>query len=243
MEDELGFLNIKTRLGDRKLFFRRGTSDQDVIHQVFERHDYEIFDIKRSPEFDALLARYKRLGRTPLIVDAGANMGASAVFFTLMCPDAKIVAIEPEGGNFDLLKRNVEGLNVRCVHGALSSSEGSLEVVDPGEGHWGMRTAPVGGGGKVVPSVTVSGIYEEELKEGNWPFITKIDIEGFERTLFESHTEWVGRTPIMIVELHDWMLPREATSRTFLRCVADQDRDFVFMGENVLSIKFDLETP
>ena len=35
-------------------------------------------------------------GKRPLIVDAGANIGASAAFFAMTYPTAKIVAIEPE---------------------------------------------------------------------------------------------------------------------------------------------------
>jgi hypothetical protein len=41
----------------------------------------------------------------------------------------------------------------------------------------------------------------------------------------------------MIVELHDWMLPRTANSANFLKAVAARNRDFVFRGENVFSIR------
>lgn len=43
--------------------------------------------------------------------------------------------------------------------------------------------------------------------------------------------------PLMIVELHDWMLPRTANSANFLKAVAARNRDFVFRGENVFSIR------
>ncbi len=69
------------------------------------------------------------------------------------------------------------------------------------------------------------------------PFLVKIDIEGFEADLFKENTEWVQKFPVLIVELHDWMLPRSANSQNFLKCVSSLDRDFVFRGENVFSIK------
>lgn len=60
------------------------------------------------------------------------------------------------------------------------------------------------------------------------PFIAKIDIEGFESDLFSRNTDWIARFPLLIVELHDWMLPRSASTGPFLRAIATQDRDFLY---------------
>ncbi len=68
------------------------------------------------------------------------------------------------------------------------------------------------------------------------PFILKIDIEGGEADLFDDEPEVFARFPVLIIELHDWMLPRGGTSRPFLRWHAAQDRDFVHIGENVFSL-------
>jgi hypothetical protein len=68
------------------------------------------------------------------------------------------------------------------------------------------------------------------------PFMAKIDIEGFEDVLFYSNTDWIERFPVIIIELHDWMLPGKANSTNFLRAIAEYDRDLLFRGENVVSI-------
>jgi hypothetical protein len=72
------------------------------------------------------------------------------------------------------------------------------------------------------------------------PFIIKIDIEGFEDELFSANTEWVQKFPILIIELHDWMLPKQGNSSNFLKIISAQNRDFLFFGENVYSIRNDL---
>jgi hypothetical protein len=36
-------------------------------------------------------------------------------------------------------------------------------------------------------------------------------------------------------------LPRLGNSRSFLRCIAEQDRDLLVLGENLLSIRNDLQ--
>lgn len=70
--------------------------------------------------------------------------------------------------------------------------------------------------------------------------MVKIDIEGGESDLFSANTEWVAKTPLIIIELHDWLLTGTANSRTFLQCIAGHNRDFVHIGENVFSIDNDL---
>jgi len=41
-----------------------------------------------------------------VIIDAGANIGLASVFYANRYPRAKIIAIEPEQSNFDVLKKN-----------------------------------------------------------------------------------------------------------------------------------------
>ena len=73
-------------------------------------------------------------------------------------------------------------------------------------------------------------------RHGGAPFIVKIDIEGFEGELFSRNLEWLDRFYVLIIELHDWMLPRQRSSQSFLRAVGALDRDFLQVGENVFSI-------
>lgn len=45
--------------------------------------------------------------KSPTIVDCGSNIGLSVLFFKLICPDAKVLAFEPEPQNVGFLQRNV----------------------------------------------------------------------------------------------------------------------------------------
>ena len=122
---------------------------------------------------------------------------------------------------------------VRVFANALAAREGTLVLEDPLLGEWGYRTAEAGQG-TVVPAVTMARLFAC-FPEAD-PFIVKIDIEGGEAPLFETGADWLDRTPLVIIELHDWMLPGSASSRSFLRAVASRNRDFVHLGENVYSI-------
>lgn len=228
----------------REFGFRPGTSDPEVIKQVFVKRSYNIKHLRR---YSDIMASYNAIisqGKTPLIVDAGANIGASPLFFCGVFPAARVVAIEPERENYRLLDMNTRGLKVTTLHAAVSSASGAVDIVDPGEGHWGYRARREEDLCEVlgtVPCVTIDHIYKSQTD--CLPFITKIDIEGGERDLFSSNTEWVAATPLIIVELHDWMLCGTANSRNFLKCVSEQDRDFVYLGENIFSISNSLVCP
>jgi FkbM family methyltransferase len=227
-----------------QLHFRQGSTDEWVIKQVLVDRQYDLRQTDRIGELLDHAARLRAGGRKPLIVDAGANIGAASVYFRDQVPDAHIVAIEPAPDNFELLLRNVEGLGVETFNGAVSSTTGRARVVDPGRGEWAYRTISItetDGSSETVPRVTINEIFRAHAVN-TFPFLVKVDIEGAEGELFSGNTDWVARTPLLIVELHDWLLPKQRTSQPFLRCIAQLDRDFVYLGESVFSIANDFES-
>ena len=215
------------------MFRHRGTvADRKVIAQMFSAQHYSFARLRRGAELDARYAELLGAGRRPLILDAGANIGASAMFFGMRFPGAHIVALEPAANNFELLSANVAGLDVDARCAAIGARDGEAALLDPGEGEWGYRTAP--GAGVAVHAA--SRLVAEKLAAGYAPYIAKIDIEGGEAELFSRDTGWAERFAVLIIELHDWLLPRSGSARNFLRWAAGQDRDFVHIGENVFSI-------
>jgi FkbM family methyltransferase len=240
---DLATLTLPAETGGRTFFFRKGSSDEGVIDQTFVQKQHDLSWLS-PPHYTELLTYVERRvagGARPLIVDAGANVGASAVFLAFSVPGAKVVAIEPDAANVDIMRRNVDGLDVEVLEAALASAAGRSKVIDPGQGHWGLRTVDAGGdpAGPSVPNVTIPEIYARH-QPGFFPAIVKIDIEGAEKELFRGSLPWVRQTPVIIVELHDWLLPKQRTSSTFLEVVAGLDRDFITVGDNILSIANDL---
>ena len=227
------FVTLNAPGGARRFYHRGSRADLGVLAQIFKNKDYSLHRLKRGAELH-------RLGSTlskPLIIDGGANIGASVCWFAFNFPNSRIVAFEPDPANFDLLRRNTEGLNVELHQAALGAHDGRVRLDDPGEGEWGYRTHSSEDGD--VPLVSMARIVAEKAAAGYCGFIAKIDIEGGEADLFTPPTDWVDLFPLMIVELHDWLLPGQGTSRGFLQCVAARDRDFVHLGENVFSIRND----
>ena len=220
-----------TSLNNGVTIHHRGSrADKGVVDQIFLAKDYDLTRFKRHPE----IAEFYEQSKHPLILDCGANIGASALWFASVYPKATICAIEPEKSNFELLRQNCPDPRVFLVHGAVGGRSGTLQLNDPGEGEWGFRTG-AGQQGTCLYEVQAYTIADLLAMRFGEPFILKIDIEGAEQDLFESAGSVIDNFPVVIIELHDWMLPRSASSRTFLQWHAAHDRDFIYHGENVFS--------
>src|SRR5947209_1165106 len=83
-----GVWRVKTRYGE--LFFRPGESDLLTFWQTLGAGEY---DLGRFPQSETVLRNYRNAlaaGRTPVIVDAGANVGGASIWFSTQFPDARI---------------------------------------------------------------------------------------------------------------------------------------------------------
>ena len=66
-----------------------------------------------------------------------------------------------------------------------------------------------------MKSLTINKILSDYNKLNFYPFIIKIDIEGHEKELFEKNIEWFDKFKIVIIEIHDWMLPSKSVSKNY----------------------------
>jgi FkbM family methyltransferase len=207
----------------------RNKTDFNVLRQIFVEHGY---DTGIRPDIRAAYDAMVQKGQTPLIIDCGANSGMATRYFLDTFPAARAVAIEPDRDNLELAKRNNPSGRVELRLAGVCSRTGKAKLDKGTRENWAYQTSLSESGD--VEMVTVNSILADH--QDCVPFLIKIDIEGFESDLFSSNTEWVDRFPVIIMELHDWMLPGECNSMNFLKVIAGRKRDFLLRGENVVSI-------
>ncbi len=206
---------------------RPGTKDAAIFYQIFLNREYDI-----SLDFEPRL-----------IIDAGANIGLSAIYFANKYPEAKIISIEPELSNFEMLKKNTRAYpNVISLHKALSGLAGeTLSVRDRGFGSSGFMTEAGGDAtGEGFQNKVQTTSVEELMNEYGFehPDIVKIDIKGYEKELFESDvTAWLPKTRCLLIELHDRMKP--GCSKSFFKAVSTYDFTFSMLGENLVFVNDD----
>lgn len=223
---------------------RRTYADQQILEQCFLQEQYRM----PNGAHGALLQRaYEGMlaaGEVPLIVDCGANIGASVVWFAHRFPRAHVVAVEPAADNFALLRHNTAGLNVELRQAGIAANDGWAVLTDPHEGPWAYRTREAtseveASADSRVEMVGLDGLLRSKSAEGYAPFLLKVDIEGAEGGLFAGNTAMVNSFPVILLEPHDWMLPGQRSSASFFRFHAAAGREFCMKAENIASIAWD----
>lgn len=225
---------LNKRTGGMKTFHVRDESDYCTLENVFLEEDYRLARLARGAEITAVYDRIVAGNWIPLIIDCGANIGLSAEYFAEKFPAAKIIAVEPSAPNLALARKNCPSPGVCFRRAGVASECKKGRLLDPGRGNDAFRIDPDPLG--AIDLVSVDRLLEEAADAAIVPFVIKIDIEGFEGELFSKNVGWIERFPLLIIELHDWLLPGQGTSRNFLATVSGLDRDFVYIGENVFSL-------
>jgi len=221
--------------GVGNVVIRAGDSDMAVVRQVFVWREYDL--ATDDPTGRRIRERYRAIlnaGGKPIIVDAGANIGAASLRFAADFPDARLVAVEPDPENAAVLRQNLAGRpNCVVLEAAIGAERGFVALHNQGQS-WAVRTERASAG---VPIVTVEDAFE--ASGGHTPFIVKIDIEGFEKDLFATNTAWIDRCFVVAIEPHDWMLPGEGTSRPFQQLMGSKPFEIHVRGENLVYLRAD----
>lgn len=215
------------------VWLRDCVSDHAIFWQCMVRAQYRTAHL---PHHRRLWARYEALlaaGVTPLIIDAGGNIGLSAIWFAEAYPRARVLAVEPDRANFEVLQANVAayGGRIHAVLGAVWHREQALDIVNPEAGASALRVE-AGGAGGAVQAHTVQGLMA--MAGAEEALIVKLDIEGAQKALFSENTGWIAAADVVMLELDDWQFPWEGSSRPFFRAMAGYEFEYLMNGENMV---------
>jgi FkbM family methyltransferase len=172
------------------VYLRLGSSDGFVLEEIFITEVY------------APLSRAK-LGEVKQIVDLGANVGLSVRLWQQRFPQASVIAVEPDAGNFAICKKNVDATgsdnHVQLVQACVAAVKGKVYLDRSAEEcAIIMSDAAIG---EPVDALPLSEILEQCHAEPAID-ILKVDIEGAEKQLFANCADWIGRVRSIMIELH-----------------------------------------
>jgi FkbM family methyltransferase len=195
------------------IFMRAGTSDLWVFDQVFVYKELET-DLGEN---------------VASIIDAGANIGLTSVYFANRFPDAQILALEVEQQNFDLLAMNARPYpRIIPLLKGLWNRGANLVINNPEEYPWAFTVSEASEGkATAIEGISVSAL----LRDFGWDRVDllKMDIEGAElEVLSYGADEWLDRVKVLAIEFH---YQRPGCWEAFTR-LADQDQfTFKWCGE------------
>lgn len=204
-------------------YIRGNTVDFPVFNGIFARGEYD-FRVDFIPEY---------------IVDAGAFIGASSVYFSRRYPGAKIIAIEPEETNYAMLTKNTKPYeNIIPVRAALYGEDTEVKIMDSSVEKYAFRVERSAG-----PDSSLSGFsVDTVMNRYDLPRIDilKMDIEGAEYDLFNSENiGWIRKVRVMVIELHEYFRP--GVTGLFYSRLAFLKHDELRSGENIIIINREAE--
>jgi FkbM family methyltransferase len=185
---------------------RKGqSSDLEVFNQVWGREEYsKATDIVRSGIKNRVIT----------IIDAGANVGYSSLFFYQCFPEARIISVEPDENNYSALRKNISLNNaskIEPLNAGIWSHRCNLRV-DKGfrdNREWSFQVK------EVNEETNLKGFHILDIMEDfelNVIDLLKIDIEGAEKYLFdntEKTAKFLSKTNVLAIEIHDEEVDRE----------------------------------
>ena len=211
--DRIRLKNIKAPLKLRL----NGSSDKTVFYQIFLNREYDI-QLPAEPQY---------------IIDAGANIGLASVFFANKYPDATIISIEPDRGNFEVLLENAKAYpQIIALNAALWSKSCHVKIKNTGTGTTCFTVEPCS---PEEPAALKAISLEELMKQYHFPKVDllKMDIEGSEKYLLaENYDYWLSRTETLVIELHDRF--RQGCSSVFLKTFSQFNFTIEPKGDNLI---------
>jgi FkbM family methyltransferase len=185
--------SIRFHSAKRIIYLRTYAGDIRMFYEIFWEEAYRL---------PPALVKGSMVG-----VDAGANIGMTALYFSIICPGSRIFCIEPDADNFRMLRQNLaaERERVVLIEAALYDRDGRVGF---GRERWAYnsriderddRDGPDENSG-TVKAVRLDSLLDQYRLE--WVDLLKIDIEGAEDKVFSGGGGWLSRVAMILIEVH-----------------------------------------
>jgi FkbM family methyltransferase len=157
-------------------------------------HTTDISVLKEQLVSDGYRAIVRYASEPRTIVDLGANTGLVARWLAHRYPGARVICVEPEPNNLELLRRNADGAEI--VEACIGARERQVALATT-TGSWGFSMTDEDDG--ETPVITMDRLIAEHGLDRI--DVLKCDIEGAEAELFED-APWMSRVGMAVVECH-----------------------------------------
>jgi len=150
--------------------------------------------------FEKEIYKFQAESENPLIIDCGANIGLSVIYFNRLYPKSRVIAFEPDKKVFQSLQYNIASFDVddvELISAAVWNNETVVEFFH--EGADGGRIAVGDEPNKnLVKTVRLRNYLQEKVD------FLKIDIEGAEHVVLADCRDLLKNVKNLFVEYHSF---------------------------------------
>lgn len=168
-----------------------------------------ISDRIREPVATSLMMRYAL--SDDILLDAGANIG----YFSLILSDQvrQVHAIEPDLRNYKSLRNNISlnaTKNISTYNIALSDSNDTVFLKHSKKSNWHTTIKEQSPGATEITAMTLDSFCSYNRIK---PTLMKMDIEGFEKYVFQGAKRTLSSLRYLFFELHSSLLTIDEVNR------------------------------
>lgn len=176
---------------------------------------------------------FKTQYEKPYIIDCGANIGISLIFFKIKFPNAVIVAFEPDPRVFQLLSENINNFkfsNITLINKGVWDKDGKVKFFGKGDDS-----------GKIVEANLPNQDYFEIEVASLRPFLQKkvqllkIDIEGAEFEVLQDISDLLYNVEKIFIEYHS-KINEEQKLHKILEILSSNGFRYYIEGTTIFSL-------
>ncbi len=193
-------------------------TEKVFLNKKMAIHDIASFDLCYDELFVQEMYNFVAQRPNPYIIDCGANLGMSIIYFKQLYPDARIIAFEADEHIFSFLKKNVESFefkDVELVNKAVWNKDDILSFIVEGGAGGRLEDKSESGTYKEVPCVSVRKYLMNEKVD-----FFKIDIEGAEYEVLKDCEDLLPNVENLFIEYHS-MPEKRQNLHDILKIVQD----------------------
>jgi len=189
------------------MIYRKGTADEKVVEEIFERNAYA----KKMINFG--------IEKGDVWLDLGGHIGCFALY-AAAGGAAQVYSYEPEPSNFEILSQNAKDKPIDAFN-AAAGWESRMADFNVAPNTWRHSLLRKYKRGASTISVEVRGI-EEILETHKDVDCIKMDIEGAEIEILEKKKEWPGIRKLVF----EYSFTQAREMERFFRIVETLKRSF-----------------
>ncbi len=173
----------------------------NLFGSSFELVDSASFLWTFNDIFGSQIYKFKTSNTEPIIIDGGANIGLSILYFKQLYPSSHIIAFEPDVKIFNVLEKNIKHSgfsDVELINKALWSSETVLEFKSDGADGGSLYQGELQQEKYQVPTLRLRDYLNKPID------LLKLDIEGAETQVIEDCYDLLTNVQHLFVEYHSF---------------------------------------
>ena len=194
------YRHISREVAKLKSLPRYQPATTDIHRRPLEMVDAASFLYMYREIFEECIYAFRAKSEKPYIIDGGANIGLSVLYFKELYPMSEIVAFEPDDMVFSVLEKNVRSnghQDVKLICRALWKEETTLTFMS--EGADGGRVARPGD--QQHKTVQTTGLRDHLDRPVDF---LKLDIEGAEAEVLVDCAAMLCNIENLFVEYHSF---------------------------------------